>query len=69
MRQSRKHEWAWGDVGKRTVCGLMGGLYDSTLADFTVHDLGDIEAAERCRNCERMRSAIGTSIRSTEATP
>jgi hypothetical protein len=58
------HEWAWGDVGRRTVCGLVGfGVRGrAQLARMqVVHDLGPVELADRCGNCERMRAAIGTS--------
>jgi hypothetical protein len=62
----RVHEWAWGDVGRRTVCGLVGfGVRGrAQLARMqVVHDLGPVEQANRCRNCERMRAAIGASSR------
>lgn len=75
MSSPRTHEWAWGDVGSRTVCGLVGiGVRGAAqLARMqVVHDLGPIEPANRCRNCERMRAAIGASSKpviSTEPTP
>jgi hypothetical protein len=65
-RNLRKHEWAWGDVGVRTVCGLMAGYFNSNLEDHTVHDLGVVGLADRCKNCERMRAAIGTSRKLAE---
>lgn len=55
----RIHEWAWGDTRRRTVCGLTQGLLVKTV----VADLGAVEPAQRCRNCERMRAAIGESSR------
>lgn len=70
---TRVHEWAWGDVGRRTCCGFeplepgarlvsrgRGSLLRRIRA---VDDLGVIAPAERCRNCERMRAAIGASSR------
>lgn len=65
---ARVHEWAWGDVGRRTVCGLVRELYRATI----VADLGCIELAQRCKNCDRMRAAIGASSKpviSTEPAP
>ncbi len=64
MTRPRIHEWAWGDVERRTVCGLVaiGVRGRARLARMqVVHDLGPIEQAQRCRNCERMRAAIGAS--------
>lgn len=55
---ARTHEWAWGSIGGRTVCGQ---TRCSGLA--VVVDLGAVREAERCGNCERMRAAIGTSSR------
>lgn len=52
----RVHEWSWGDVGRRTVCGLGPGRE-------IVINLGAVEVEQRCRNCERMRAATGTSSR------
>jgi len=69
----RIHEWAWGDVGRRTVCGLVGlGVRGRTkLAAYAqvVSDLGAVEDASRCRNCERMRATIGTSSRPVAPEP
>ena len=69
----RIHEWAWGDVGRRTVCGLVGlGVRGRTrLAAYAqvVSDLGAVEDANRCRNCERMRATIGTSSRPVAPEP
>lgn len=59
MNRPRAHEWAWGDVGRRTVCGLVARTQLARMQ--VVHDLGTIERANRCGNCERMRAAIGTS--------
>lgn len=73
--ERRVHEWAWGDVGRRTVCGLVGfgARGRAQLARMqVVSDLGAVEAANRCRNCERMRAAIGASSKpviSTDPTP
>lgn len=68
------HEWAWGDVGRRTCCGLEpleppaapGG--DARRGEpgrrrllRAVNDLAPIADGYRCRNCERMRAAIGAS--------
>ena len=64
----RKHEWAQGDVGSRTVCGRTGFLASEDLARVTVHDLGDVDVAERCKNCERTRAMTGTSNKHEEAT-
>lgn len=64
MNRPRIHEWAWGDVERRTVCGLVGfgARGRAQLARMqVVHDLGAVDQANRCRNCERMRAAIGTS--------
>lgn len=64
MNRPRIHEWAWGDVGHRTVCGLVGfGARGraALLRMQVVHDLGPVERANRCGNCERMRAAIGAS--------
>jgi hypothetical protein len=76
MKHPRMHEWAWGYAGIRTVCGLqptqqvgVAGAPRANLAGATVHDLGAVDAPNRCRNCERMRSAIGTSRKPVEATP
>lgn len=59
----RVHEWAWGDVGRRTVCGQTQRLV------FVVLDLGNVVKDERCKNCERMRAAIGTSKELQGAAP
>jgi hypothetical protein len=55
----RVHEWAWGDIGTRTVCGLTRELYRASV----VSNLGLVDPEQRCRNCERMREAIGVSSR------
>jgi hypothetical protein len=39
----------------------MAMLPGSHVPDVTVHDLAVVPVAERCKNCERMRAAIGTS--------
>lgn len=60
----RFHEWARADVGRRTVCGLgvgAGAHRHAAIAYSVVSDLGNVEAADRCGNCLRMRSSIGTS--------
>lgn len=59
MSARRVHEWAWGDVGRRTVCGNWARLERLEV----VADLGPVELARRCGNCERMRAAIGASSR------
>jgi hypothetical protein len=64
----RTHEWAWGDVGRRTVCGLVHRLHRIQV----VSDLGPFAPEDRCRNCERMRAAIGASSKpvvSADSTP
>lgn len=59
MTSRRVHEWAWGDVGERTVCGLARDLHRAQV----VFDLGGTPDAQRCKNCERMRASIGASSR------
>ena len=61
----RVHEWAWGDVGNPTVCGLLPGLRPREVDE----DLGTVNVDWRCKNCERMRASIGTSRRLPEPTP
>ncbi len=62
MTKLRKHEWAWGDVGRRTVCGQQATAFVAGKLDgVTVHDLGVVDLADRCKNCERMRAASGAS--------
>jgi hypothetical protein len=56
---ARYHEWAWGAEGTRTVCGLTAGLDDGRVT--VVGDIGAVELKWRCKNCERMRAAIGAS--------
>lgn len=51
------HEWAKGDVSIRTVCGLTRIKANARV----VRDLGEIVAEYRCKNCDRMRAAIGES--------
>ncbi len=58
MKKARVHEWSDGYQNDRTVCGQT--VAKSRHVD-AVLDLGDIERLQRCQNCERMRSAIGTS--------
>jgi hypothetical protein len=53
----RVHEWAWGDVGKRTVCGLT----PAAVVKLVVHNLGAVKLDRRCKSCERMRAAAGAS--------
>lgn len=71
MTPRRSHEWAWGAVGRRTVCGLGAGSGISSNLDrlAVVVDLGALPAGERCRNCERMRAAIGASRVPPEPAP
>lgn len=68
----RYHEWAWGDVGRRTCCGLepfepgperRGSRNGRRRLLRAVNDLATIAPVDRCRNCERMRAAIGASSR------
>lgn len=56
----RVHEWAWGEVGTRTVCGR-GETYISRHDQAIVCNLGAVALDKRCKNCERMRAAIGAS--------
>jgi hypothetical protein len=67
VKKLRTHEWAWGYVDKRTVCGLATGQPGQQIE--VMHDLSKAAAPDRCKNCERMRSAIGTSRKRTEVTP
>jgi len=63
-KKPRTHEWTQGYIGSRTVCGLRvppSQLHHANLVGITVYDLGDVEVADRCKNCMRMRAAIGTS--------
>jgi hypothetical protein len=59
VKKLRTHEWAWGHVDKHTVCGLATGHPGQQI--HVMHDLSNAAAADRCKNCERMRAAIGTS--------
>jgi hypothetical protein len=59
MKTPRIHEWAWGDIRKRTVCGQVVAAAGGRVT--VVNDLGAVDLAQRCKNCERMRAAIGTS--------
>jgi hypothetical protein len=54
------HEWAERSVGIRTVCGQ---TQHHSGSNRVVLDLGEIVAEYRCKNCERMRGAIGTSAK------
>jgi hypothetical protein len=54
----KAHEWAWGAVDHRTVCGLGGASRLSVVCD-----LGPIDPARRCRKCDRLRAAFGASSR------
>ena len=56
-RTIRVHEWAAGDAGIRTVCGLTRVKPGARV----LSDLGEIVKEYRCANCERMRGAIGAS--------
>jgi hypothetical protein len=58
----RVHEWAFGDVGRRTVCGNGRPLE-------VVTDLGLVALERRCRNCARLRAAFGTSSKVCELGP
>jgi len=53
------HEWAWGYVTVRTVCGQTG----AQALQNTVFDLDNVHADDRCKNCMRMRAATGTAAR------
>lgn len=70
---ARVHEWAWGDVGRRTVCGLTieGTRGRTKLAPYAqvVSDLGLVDGVNRCRSCARMRAAIGASSRPVAPEP
>lgn len=59
MSKARFHEWAWGYVTVRTVCGLIS----EPARRNAVFDLDNVAAADRCKNCDRMRAAIGTAAR------
>jgi hypothetical protein len=61
MKKARTHEWTRGWAGINTVCGLMPRHFAGNLAEHAVNDLGDVDVADRCKNCERMRAAIGAS--------
>jgi hypothetical protein len=65
MYRPRFHEWAWGDVARRTVCGQTG----ATSLRNTVSDLGNVASEDRCGNCERMRASIGTSSKAVSPEP
>jgi len=56
-RTIRVHEWAAGDVGIRTVCGLTRVKPGARV----LSDLAEIVKDYRCANCDRMRSTIGAS--------
>lgn len=56
MIARRVHEWAWGDVGRRAVCGAQRVERLEVVAD-----LGRVDLERRCRNCNRLRAAFGTS--------
>lgn len=65
MPSRRVHEWAWGDLGHRTVCGnghRLGRLE-------VVEDLGRVALERRCRNCDRLRAAFGVSSRAVLGEP
>jgi hypothetical protein len=61
---ARVHEWAWGDVGRRTVCGL-----GAAARLHIVSDLGALDLERRCRNCARLRAAFGVSSKVLGAEP
>jgi hypothetical protein len=66
------HEWAWGDVGRRTVCGLWitrQTRRHAYLANVTVPDLGNVDEFYRCKHCERWRASIGTSSKPAAVAP
>lgn len=65
MYRARFHEWAWGDVGRRTVCGQTSPAVHCN----TVSDLGNVATDDRCGNCERMRATIGTSSKPVALEP
>ena len=54
-RTIRVYEWAAGDVGIRTVCGMTRVKASARV----LSDLGEVVKEYRCANCDRMRSAIG----------
>lgn len=56
-RSIRVHEWAAGDGGIRTVCGLTRIKPGARV----VSNLGEIVGEYRCANCDRMRGTIGES--------
>jgi hypothetical protein len=65
-KTTRVHEWCWPKSGRRTVCGLLPMRAGSGVTPATVENLGLVPLAERCQNCERMRSATGCSAREPE---
>ena len=66
-RSSRRtHEWAWGDVGQRTVCGIVHVSLERALI---VSNLGTVALRQRCRNCDRLRAAYGASSRPVASGP
>jgi hypothetical protein len=65
MYRARFHEWSWGAVGGRTVCGQSS----PAVRRNTVSDLGNVAIDDRCGNCERMRAAIGTSSKPVAPEP
>jgi len=65
MTSRRVHEWAWGDLGHRTVCGNGHRLERLEV----VADLGTVELGRRCRNCDRLRAAFGASSRAVLGEP
>ena len=62
----RVHEWAWGDVGRQTVCGIgspgRAQRREQNVARFIiVADLGPVHPKDRCRNCASRRAVFGQS--------
>lgn len=56
---ARFHEWAWGYVTVRTVCGLTS----ERARRNAVFDLDNVVEQDRCKSCLRMRESIGTAAR------
>jgi hypothetical protein len=65
MSARRVHEWAWGDRGRRTVCGNGHRIERIEVVD----DLGRVALERRCRNCNGLRAAYGESSRAVLGDP
>jgi hypothetical protein len=57
--RTKVHEWAEHNFSERTVCGIVPSLKRRDFRATT--NLGKYSQEQRCKNCERMRSAIGMS--------